>query len=385
MKRLFSPIVVWCILSVVSVFCAAQQPVTGTPPLSTIAGGPFDAVNLSNLDVHFSIPVFSRAGKGMPFFYNLTYDSLVWSPVSSTGAAAWTPVSSWGWAPQTNAATGYVVRPMKTAACKDAIGHPAGNVTTYGPYTYVDTSGTSHLYQDLLYYVTNPNCIYEELDSFTDTATDGSGLQLYATRLNVGDTVTTPSGIVLGIPSLNVGGSVSDPNGNTITIGASGTITDTLGTTALTITGTPPSAVNYTYTAPSGAQPSVQVTYHAYTVTTQFGVSGIGEYNAGGINLVDRVTLPDGSYYQFLYEATGTGQPYTGGGLRTGHGTHCASDPADRWNDYLHLWQQQFDDGRRQPLNHDPYSGRRRVDIQPICARSEPPSADMDGRHRSWR
>ena len=37
----------------------------------------------ANLDVHFSIPVFSRPGKGIPFSYSLGYDSLVWYPVTS--------------------------------------------------------------------------------------------------------------------------------------------------------------------------------------------------------------------------------------------------------------------------------------------------------------
>src|SRR5271169_2214003 len=111
MKRLIGPILLWCILSLISSFCTAQQPVTGTPPLSSIAGGPFDAVNLANLDVHFSIPVFSRPGRGISFFYNLTYDSLIWLPVPSNGTTTWTPVTNWGWAPQTNAATGYLVRP----------------------------------------------------------------------------------------------------------------------------------------------------------------------------------------------------------------------------------------------------------------------------------
>ncbi len=33
---------------------------TGTPPLGSYGGTPFDVVNLGNLNVHFVIPVLSR-------------------------------------------------------------------------------------------------------------------------------------------------------------------------------------------------------------------------------------------------------------------------------------------------------------------------------------
>ena len=52
-------------------------------------------------------------------------------------------------------------------------------------------------------------------------------------------------------------GTVQDPNGNQISISAAGVITDTLGMTALTVSGTPPSNTTYTYAAPSGANASV--------------------------------------------------------------------------------------------------------------------------------
>ena len=87
----------------------AQQPATGVPPLSTFSGGSFDSVNLANLNVHFTIPVFSKPGKGIPFDYALTYDSLIWVPVNPSGASQWWPVNSnWGWRAVTEAATGYV-------------------------------------------------------------------------------------------------------------------------------------------------------------------------------------------------------------------------------------------------------------------------------------
>jgi len=44
---------------------AVGQVATGTPPFSSLGGGPFDVVNLGNLNVHFSIPVLHKAGRGI--------------------------------------------------------------------------------------------------------------------------------------------------------------------------------------------------------------------------------------------------------------------------------------------------------------------------------
>jgi len=54
-----------CILIVAlwSSFGLAQVS-TGAPPFSSVGGGPFDTVNLGNLNVHFSIPVMHKAGRG---------------------------------------------------------------------------------------------------------------------------------------------------------------------------------------------------------------------------------------------------------------------------------------------------------------------------------
>ena len=57
---------------------AQTQAITGTPPFGSFDGGPFDVIDLANLNVHFRIPVFSRPGRGMPFVFGLNYDSTIW-------------------------------------------------------------------------------------------------------------------------------------------------------------------------------------------------------------------------------------------------------------------------------------------------------------------
>ena len=56
---------------------APAQVATGTPPYGSFGGGPFDTVNLGNLNVNFVIPVFHKAGRGTPFTYDLSYDSSI--------------------------------------------------------------------------------------------------------------------------------------------------------------------------------------------------------------------------------------------------------------------------------------------------------------------
>jgi len=88
------------------------QVATGTPAFGSFGGGPFDTVNLGNLNVHFTVPMINKAGRGTTFNYNMAYDSSVWAPVTQrtwTGArvahrlakqrdkrAIQTPISQYG-------------------------------------------------------------------------------------------------------------------------------------------------------------------------------------------------------------------------------------------------------------------------------------------------
>jgi hypothetical protein len=120
--------------------CVSQGPTTGTPPFGSFGGGPFDSINLGNLNVHFVVPILNKAGRGMPFSYNLSYDSSVWYPVGSVGSQNWTPVFNWGWMAQTAVHTGYVSYQTKQENC-DTQGV---NYWIYSGFVYTDPWGTSH-------------------------------------------------------------------------------------------------------------------------------------------------------------------------------------------------------------------------------------------------
>ncbi len=117
---------------------------TGTPPFGSFGGGPFDAVNLGNLNLHFAIPAVNKAGRGMPFTYSLSYDSSVWYPVTSNGTTSWQPVGNWGWRGDTEIATGYVSYSVLSAICPGTTPSEGLRYYTYTTFVYHDPFGTPH-------------------------------------------------------------------------------------------------------------------------------------------------------------------------------------------------------------------------------------------------
>src|SRR6266542_1012254 len=276
------------ILLALTISSASQ--VTGIPPYQSFAGGP-DVINLGNMNVHYSIPIFSRGGRGIPFSYALAYDSSVWGLDTTNGV--WIPNTNWGFQRETSALVGYVTYRYYETTCGGG-----ESVVEHHTFTnYVDAQGTLHPF---LINIIDNGCTGIVTQQGSGVLTDGSGLIVSVTETPSAK-VTFPSGEVI-TPQLVAGGSPSgngnqtDGNGNQITsntVSGTTTFTDTLGTTALTITGTIPNPVNYKYTAPSGAQAQVAVTYVAKAVQTAFNCPNISEYGPISNNLVDRITLPD--------------------------------------------------------------------------------------------
>ena len=306
---------------------ALAQPTPGLPPFGSFSGGPFDTINNANLNVHFGIPVFSRAGRGIPFSYTLTYDSSVWSPVSATGSSVWTPVGNWGWAGVTQVETGYITYSTTQSSCT-----PNGTTwyywNTYSGFIYHDTFGTSHSIGVSASTWNNYPCGGGPPNPMTMTAGDGSGYSMTVGTSGgyLSATVARSDGAVMSPPlqqGSGAGGSVTDSNGNQISVTYNGsvtTFTDTLGTTALTVSGlgTPSSPLTFGYTNPQSTTSSYTMKYTSYTVQTAFGCSGIADYGPTQVNLVTEIDLPDQTQvpsdkYTIAYEPTTQGsQNYTG-------------------------------------------------------------------------
>jgi len=294
---------------------SSAQVQIGTPPFGSFGGGP-DVINLANLNMHLTIPVIHKPGRGTNFNYDLTFDSSVWYPVGASGHQSWQPVPNWGWASNSAFAsgnTGYQTYDYSYSYCYDGQGHPDGEYQWYGNSIYHDAWGTTHHFFSTLQ-IWGGGCGNSNINSYPGLAIDGSGLTLNGPGLSV----VTAVGAILNPPANPLRGAyastVTDRNGNEMNADTSGHFYDTLSSTipVLTVAGSGP--ITFTYTAPSGANASYTMKYTNYTLATNFGVSGISEYrSAAAVGLVSGIVLPDGSQYSFAYEPTpGTCAPYAG-------------------------------------------------------------------------
>ena len=131
------------------------QVATGSYPYGTFDSKGFDTINIGNLNVHFSIPLINKPGRGLSFYYNLGYDSSVWYPTSVNGSLVWEPVPAFGWKGETEMLTGYASYDATTSTyVDDGPGAPAPvhgrfpmcTTTTYDNWVYHDPLGAAHPY-----------------------------------------------------------------------------------------------------------------------------------------------------------------------------------------------------------------------------------------------
>lgn len=293
----------------------AQTYQTGIPPFATVGGGP-DNINLADNSVHWSFPVFSRAGRGIPLSFELIRDTTGWTQGAVPGGTQWFPVFG-DYIPANSVLT--VLH--NTPTCTDGY----GNKHTYNTWLFTgfqDLQGNSHPVSISISYSNVPQprgtCPGPQ-SSASGMAADGSGISLslsLACAGNTGSTQGCPSitaalrdGSVMSWPG---GGSPTwtDSNGNRITYnmsnGSLSSITDTLGTTALTYS-SGSSSRSATYTSPYGTPATVTMLFQQYTVQTAFNCPGISDYPATSWSLPYQVNLPDGTYYAIGYETLSNG------------------------------------------------------------------------------
>jgi hypothetical protein len=285
---------------------SSQQIARGTPAFGSFSGG-LDIINNGNLNVHLTIPVLRKPGRGMAFSYGIGYDSSVWYPVGTSGNQTWQLVANAGWflyAPVTTGMIQYSVNQF-TLPCNPPSNLTQVTVYQYSNWSFTDLAGTRHLFS-VTEYSYPGGCPYISQQypttSATQVAPDGSGYTLTATGST--GSVWDSRGTLTSTSSANI----TDRNGNYISNTGS-TFTDTLGATALSVSGsgTPASPLVFTYTPPAGGSPTYQMKYTSYPIQTNFGCSGITDYGTNGTttaNLVSEIDLPDNTKYSFNYEPT---------------------------------------------------------------------------------
>jgi RHS repeat-associated protein len=298
------------ILLVAPLSLYAQNTGPGLPPFGSFTQGGFDTINNQNLNVIFSIPLISSAGRRMPLNLSLTYNSLVFQNYESTWLPA-PPYGQWGWF---TPGGGYVSYTTLTTVTKCGLNW--GNQTRYYNYTYTDMFGTVHAIPSISI-VHFCNATWS--GTFTGTTTDNTGFYVDASKAPPYATVTTPN----GAQALNALDNVADTNGNYITVSGSGTETDwtdSIGNKAAKIIYTPnqstPTSVQYEFLDGNGNYQISTMKYQAYSIQTNFGCSGVTEYT-GTAYLPYEMDIPSpvsGTLkYTFTYEKTpGLSGPYTG-------------------------------------------------------------------------
>jgi RHS repeat-associated protein len=280
---------------------------TGMYPHGTFDNKGFDTIDVGDLNLHLTLPVLSKTGRGLPFAYSVSYDGSVWHP----SGTAWAHDANFGWTGLTIAnLTGYITYSTVQRRCF---------METQYVYYYVennwqfhDSSGKTHNFGGSVQDGT-AGCATEPYE-WIYTTTDGSGLTIDAT---FGDaSITTVSGTGLGAPlNVNSGaGVMTDPNGNEVSVDSSGHYMDTTGNVVLTAAGGAPNPLTFTYTDSNGHSQVITVNYRTYTIQTAFGCTW-SEYGPLSASLVDNITYPDGSVYHFAYETTPGHSPNVTGRL----------------------------------------------------------------------
>ena len=279
------------------------QVATGSYTYGTFDNFGFDTINVGNLNVHFSLPVLQKTGRGLPFYYNLSYDSSVFYPATINGVNSWEPVQNFGWRGDTEIVSGYVSYSQNVTV------RGACTVIRNGQFVYHDTFGTSHPFngvdEEIIPSGSGTCSTQEPPTGLTAIATDGSGYTIVVTGL-AGAALTAASGKQIIVPTQEGTGAatLTDTNGNQVSVNSSGAFKDTTGNTVLTVSGNAPNPKTFTYTDTNGNPQKVQVNYVSYTVQTAFAISGVGEYGPLSNSLVSSIVYPDGSTYSFTYEPT---------------------------------------------------------------------------------
>lgn len=319
------------LLPLLSIAPSRAQVLAGIPPLNSMAGGP-DSLNLGNLNDHWDIPIINKPGRGENFTHDLTYDSSVWYPIDSNGTWMWEPVAGYGWGGLLQTPSTYIGYSVSTSqgTCGQ-YGQYQWQSWTYDNIFYRDPYGATHELGGDVSYITAtgtqacpPSGTQPSLP-MTFPSNDGSGYSVTISSVgentismvvqnSAGTTVVAP--VVANPPPTQGGYTLTDRNGNEYqSYNGSGQFTDSLGTTPLSISGTPPTNTTLNFTNPSGQQSSYTVEYTEYTIKTAFACSGankVSEFTATGVYLPTSLELPDGRSYIFAYEQTpGYGSGYT--------------------------------------------------------------------------
>ena len=270
---------------------------TGVPSFTTALPVELGFLNASNGNAHLTVPIgsFPQRGK-VPFAAGLVYDSSIWQIVNN-GSASWQPTNvggSWGgWRLVTTADPGSTSFFGTSYLCDTP--PPYHSFTKYGGFNWTSADGTHHYFGIATEY--DPLvCDLGNIPSSDSFASDSSGYHMYVTNYTTVSAIYAPDGT-------QVYPSVKDTNGNYFSTDPNGNAIDTLGRTPITKTANG-STITYAVLNSQGQTSNYVVTTTSISVSTAFNQPGITEYS-GPLTVIQRITLPDNTFYQFGYDSYG--------------------------------------------------------------------------------
>jgi YD repeat-containing protein len=260
-------------------------------------------INVANGNVHIEIPIGNEPQRGgLPITETLAYDSRIWQIVSSGSSYSFQPATAWTvggtWSGSQGIQSNLV---NETVACTDSSSSQGYYETVI---TWVDGSGTSHLFRPGIYSLYSPNCSNGNTAGISNSETgsgyalDGSGYYLVVSQNASGEVYST-----VFDQNGNQPGS-EDRNGNYVGVvytEPSFTLTDTLGNPSFVETIENSTTWYLDVFTIGGAKKRYTVNWENINVQTDFGQSGVSEYT-GTLPVVQSLDLPDGSTYTFNYD-----------------------------------------------------------------------------------
>jgi RHS repeat-associated protein len=309
--QLFS-LLVFCFLSLPSPAQTSYLQQIGPPPTDATVPVELGSIDLTNGNLHLEVPIASfpqRGGQG--FEAKMVYDSRIWLGAywaTTPGVWSYRPInvgdghgnpSMGGWRMvinRDNTASGWGATPIN-GSCNNELGANSFNRLT--AFAWQGPDGAVHTWQSL--YTEQDFGTQTCPDAYGDTsaaagyADDGSGFYLLVTNYQ-NLTVWSPDGN-------QVYPIFKDTNGNYFSNDASGNVIDTLGRVPITKT---ISGNNIFYDVLNA-----QGTRSRYTVTTESIAVSVPNYSTT-LTVVQSITLPNGTNYQFSYDSGGSGDNWGG-------------------------------------------------------------------------
>jgi hypothetical protein len=263
----------------------------GIAPFGSYTDDSSGVINAATLDIETNIPV---RNKGV-FFSSLHHENALYYFNSQTGT--WYPNGLFP-------GQFYLLDNLSSGLGFLGAGpfcQAGGDIA----YTFILTDPTGFVHTWPNFGVDTNSCVYPS--SGTNVDAYGYSISAYFAGEQVRATVTDPNGTVLTTPA----GSLhpTDANGNQFSFTPSQQTLDYTGNAVLTGTST-----GLSYNNQAGNPVNVSIATTSYTIATDFGCSGIGEYNSQGPQpLPTTITMPDGSTYKITYEKTPNNANYRTG------------------------------------------------------------------------